>query len=78
MKLNKRKIALDFMKGTCGADVLSPEAWNILKNVEERELAKALILKWRKDGLTLGQLVIKSGLSQRQVKYIINGVPKGT
>lgn len=50
----------------------------LLKKIDSRELCKALVLKWRSEGYTLGQLVIKSGLSQRQVKYIINGISKGT
>lgn len=70
---DKRRIARLFMSECCGVDEVSAQAWALFKNMSYTHIARPLVIQWRKEGLTLGQIKTKSQLSMRQVKGIIYG-----
>jgi len=68
----KRVLVLEFLN-LCGNayEEIPQSAWDLFRHLSLKEIAKPLVLKWRKENKTIQQITIKSGLSQRQVKHII-------
>lgn len=74
MKQNKkRRVALLFLKQIDPSiESLSAEAWNMFKHMTTTDIAEPLVINLRKKNMTMGGISIKTGISQRQVRYILD------
>lgn len=73
MNVKAKKRIIQLFITEMGLEELPDTANQLFIHMSYRELAMPLVKKWRKEGLTIGKLVIRSGLTERQVKQIIYG-----
>lgn len=71
----KNKMIIKFLTQCGFKDVaLDKNLIHMFDKIELTDMTEPMILKDRKEkNLTVGQLVIKYGLSERQIKYILYG-----
>jgi hypothetical protein len=75
MKNDRKNKLIKMFLEECGwKDVeITAKIKHMFAKIEATDMNEPMILKDRKNGLTVGQLSIKYNLSQRQVKYILYG-----
>lgn len=54
-----------------GFDEVTPQMLSVFENMKIIDIAKPLVLIYRKKGLSYGMIAMKLGVSKRQVIWII-------
>ena len=74
----KKKVILELIQmAGQQVDELPIEAWQTFRLLRYSQLVIPLILRDKRNGLTQGQMRIKYGLSEKQVRLIVENDTKG-